>query len=156
MPGELRTFIFDDFIHPLDSVNLDASVTVDDIFVTHQMDGLQLARLDVQWLAGNTLIQASMNRQFGRTTERVAATYQNRAYEFDSFVEGKCWKENTETRLALKDWTPMLAGKGFEHMIADWLRVAETGWLDTRVVNRNIASHRLADDILRKVQASLV
>ncbi|WP_434355536.1 Gfo/Idh/MocA family oxidoreductase [Parasalinivibrio latis] len=156
LPGELRTFIFDDFIHPLDSVNLNARANVEDVCITHHMQGSSLARLDVQWQAGNTLIQASMNRQFGRTTERVAATYQNRAYEFDSFVEGKCWKENTETRLALKDWTPMLAGKGFEHMVADWLRVAESGRLDTRVVNRNIASHQLADDILRTIQASLV
>ena len=52
LPGELRTFIFDDFIHPLDSINLNAQSSIDDLSITHQMQGSKLARLDVQWQQG--------------------------------------------------------------------------------------------------------
>lgn len=31
-----------------------------------------------------------MNRQFGITTEHVTASYDNVAYLFDSFTQGKC------------------------------------------------------------------
>lgn len=151
LPGDLRTFIFDDFIHPLDSINLNAQATIDDLYITHQMQGNQLARLDVQWQVGETLLHASMDRHFGITTERVSASYVNQAVEFSSFVEGKIWQNNTEQKLSLKDWTPMLTSKGFDHMIQDWISVVEKGKLATTTVDRNIASHQLAERIYQKI-----
>lgn len=154
-PGDLRTFLFDDFIHPLDSVNVYAKADLQDVYVTHQMAGNQLARIDVQWQQGATLLHASMNRQFGRTCERVSAQFVNDAYEFDSFVEGRRWHDNQQSTLAQKDWTPMLTSKGFAHMINDWLNVVQTGKLDSAVIERNLASHQLAEAVYHKVAAAL-
>lgn len=151
LPGDFRTFIFDDFIHPLDSINLNAQATIDDLHITHQMQGNQLARLDVQWQVGETLLHASMDRHFGITTERVSASYENQVFEFGSFVEGKIWHNSTEQKLCLKDWTPMLTSKGFDHMIQDWISVVEKGKLATTTVDRNIASHQLAECIYQKI-----
>lgn len=153
LPGNLRTFVFDDFIHPLDSVNLDSRADIQDAYVTHQWCGDLLARLDIQWQSGTTLLHASMNRQFGLTTERVSASYPNRSLEFDSFVAGREWKAGGESALALKDWTPMLTSKGFTAMIQDWLSVIETGHLSSEVVNRNIATHRLAEALVARLEA---
>ncbi|EEX64776.1 Gfo/Idh/MocA family protein [Vibrio metoecus] len=147
LPGDIRTFVFDDFIHPLDSVNLSRQRNLDDIHLTHHISSGQLARLDIQWQAGDTLLHASMNRQFGITTEQVTASYDNVAYQFDSFTQGKRWRDNQESRVALKDWTPMLASKGFEAMVQDWLQVAAAGKLPTHIIERNLASHQLADAI---------
>ncbi|EEY36635.1 Gfo/Idh/MocA family protein [Vibrio mimicus] len=147
LPGDIRTFVFDDFIHPLDSVNLSRQHNLDGIHLTHHMSGGLLARLDIQWQAGDTLLHASMNRQFGITTEHVTASYDNVAYQFDSFTQGKAWRDNQESRVALKDWTPMLASKGFEHMVQDWLQVAATGTLAAHIIERNLASHQLAEAI---------
>lgn len=155
LPGDLRTFIFDDFIHPLDSINLNAQSNLTGVEVFTQSKGKQLARIDVQWQCGDTLLQASMNRQFGITRESVAASYLNRAFEFDSFVTGRCYKNNQQHQINLKDWTPMLASKGFHSMIKDWIQVVEAGKLATSIVERNIASHRLADEICLKLEAKL-
>ncbi|NVD08549.1 Gfo/Idh/MocA family oxidoreductase [Vibrio sp. JPW-9-11-11] len=155
LPGDIRTFVFDDFIHPLDSINLDSRTTLDQVYITKQFDGAQLARLDVQWQAGQTLLHASMNRQFGTTKERVSATYTNQAYEFDSFYQGQLWCDGENRTLALKDWTPMLTSKGFETMILDWLAVVESGTMPIEVVARNVASHRLADCLVAHLEAQL-
>ncbi|MDV6252364.1 Gfo/Idh/MocA family oxidoreductase [Vibrio sp. EA2] len=155
-PGDVRTFIFDDFIHPLDSVNIMAKDNLQDVYVTHQIDGAELARLDVQWQHGETLLHASMNRHFGITTERVQACYANQAVEFNSFVEGKRWQENQEQKLSLKDWTPMLTSKGFHAMLLDWLSVIEIGTLAHNVVERNIASHQLAEAICQQIEKAIL
>ncbi len=155
LPGDLRTFIFDDFIHPLDSVNLNAQSTIDDVHVIHQMQGAQLARLDVQWQVGETILHASMDRHFGVTTERVSVGYENQSLEFPSFVEGRQWKDSTEQKLVLKDWTPMLTSKGFEAMIKDWIRVVEKGKLSTATADRNLASHQLAEAVYQKIHSQL-
>ncbi|MBJ6893332.1 Gfo/Idh/MocA family protein [Vibrio cholerae] len=150
-PGDIRTFVFDDFIHPLDSVNLSRQRNLDDLHLTYHMSEGLLARLDVQWQTGNTLLHASMNRQFGITTEHVTASYDNVAYQFDSFTQGKMWRDNQESRVTLKDWTPMLASKGFEHMVQDWLQVAAAGKLPTHIIERNLASHQLAEAICQQI-----
>jgi len=150
-PGDIRTFIFDDFIHPLDSVNLDAKNNLDDLYLTWQFKDQRLARLDVQWQQKNTLLHASMNRVYGATKERVSGNYENCAFEFDSFVSGKRWQDNQESVIALPDWTPMLTGKGFTAMIDDWLSVVEKGKLDQSVVERNLATHQLAELICQKI-----
>ena len=154
-PGDVRTFIFDDFIHPLDSVNVCAKSDLQDVYVTHQCYEGHLARLDVQWQSGETILHASMNRQFGITAERVQVGLVNEAYEFYSFVSGQCWKENNQQSLALKDWTPMLESKGFKHMIVDWISVVQTGKLSSEIVERNIASHQLAEAICDKITRSM-
>ncbi|MFT7054078.1 MAG: virulence factor [Psychromonas sp.] len=149
--GDIRTFIFDDFIHPLDSVNLDAKNNLDDVYLTWQFKGQRLARVDVQWQQQNTLLHASMNRVYGMTKERVSGSYENSAFEFDSFVSGKRWQDNQQSVITLPDWTPMLTGKGFTGMITDWLSVVENGKLDQSVVDRNLATHQLAELICQKI-----
>lgn len=149
--GDIRSFIFDDFIHPLDSVNLDAKNNLDDVYLTWQFKGQRLARVDVQWQQQNTLLHASMNRVYGMTKERISASYENCAFEFDSFVSGKRWQDNQESVIALPDWTPMLTGKGFTPMIDDWLSVVENGKLEGAVVERNLATHQLAELICQKI-----
>ncbi|MCP4322549.1 MAG: Gfo/Idh/MocA family oxidoreductase [Psychromonas sp.] len=150
LPGELRTFVFDDFIHPLDSVNIYAKNSIEDINIVTQFKGDQLGRLDLQWLQNGVILNASMNRLFGITNEIVSFNYENCSYQFDSFAEGKKWQANQQTTLRLADWTPMLASKGFAAMIDDWLKVVAVGKLDSTVVNRNLATHQLAEAICQK------
>ncbi|MBY5946957.1 Gfo/Idh/MocA family protein [Photobacterium rosenbergii] len=155
-PGEARTFIFDDFIHPLDSINVNASISPDDTYVTSQFvqRGGQtlLGRLDVQWQQGETLFHASMNRQHGATMETVSANYQNASYRFDSFTEGSCWQGYKEERLKLADWTPMLAAKGFHAMAEHWLEVVSAGKQSHSLTQRNLHSHLLAEHLVKQMK----
>jgi len=96
-----------------------------------------------------------MKRQFGVTGERVQACLVNEVYEFDSFTSGQCWKESQQQSFSLKDWTPMLESKGFTHMIQDWISVVDNGQISSKVVERNIASHQLAEAICNKVSRSM-
>ncbi|WP_375749718.1 Gfo/Idh/MocA family protein [Vibrio sp. HN007] len=151
LPGDPRTFIFDDFIHPLDSINLNNSLSLEDIHITVQKSEQRLLRLDVQWQIEGTIYEASMNRQCGATFEKVTAGYTNQLFEFDSFVQGRCFKNNQQSFLGLKDWTPMLESKGFVHMIKDWISVVHNGSLNTKVIERNIKTHQIADYICAQI-----
>ncbi len=92
-----------------------------------------------------------MNRINGQTNERISVNLSNQNYQFDSFVSGSKWQENKESKLQLADWTPMLTSKGFDHMIMDWLEVVTSGKLNNKVVERNLASHQLAEAVCQKV-----
>ncbi|AJR08759.1 gfo/Idh/MocA family oxidoreductase [Photobacterium gaetbulicola] len=155
LPGETRSFIFDDFIHPLDSINLNASIAPEELYITTQsaqnVGRNLLGRLDVQWQQGETLFHASMNRQHGATMETVTANYRNASYRFDSFAEGSRWLKNKEERIKLADWTPMLAAKGFHAMAEHWLDVVRAGKQSLSLTQRNVHSHLLAEHVVRQL-----
>lgn len=151
-PGDVRTFIFDDFIHPLDSVNIFAKADINDMHITTQWSGnQQLASINVQWQQQGSLLNASMNRVFGQTQERVSADFANQSYEFRGFMEGTLWQDDNAQQLQTKDWMPMLATKGFDNMVQEWLGVVKTGHMPSALVDRNIASHLLADALCQHV-----
>lgn len=152
LPGELRHFIFDDFIHPLDGVNLYGKATIEDINIVTQFKDSQVTRLDLQWQQNGTLLHASMNRLHGVSNEVVSFNYENCSYQFDSFISGKKWQGNQQTALNLADWTPMLESKGFVAMIKDWLQVVSLGKLDDVIVKRNLASHQLVEEVCQKIE----
>ena len=149
--GDIHEFIFDDFIHPLDSVNIYGKSDLDDIQITTQFKGVQLARLDVQWQQNNTILHASMNRTSGTANEIISANFENCSYQFDSFFTGKRYKNNESQNITLEDWTPMLASKGFAGMIDDWLSVVKKGNMPEHITKRNLATHQLADKIYQHV-----
>ncbi|MGF1687856.1 Gfo/Idh/MocA family oxidoreductase [Photobacterium japonica] len=158
LPGEARTFVFDDFIHPLDSINVYASIKPEDMQLSYQTESVstdqsshRIARIDVQWQQNNALFQASMNRLHGITSETVSAQYPNKSYRFDSMTEGVCWQHNQEQRVRLADWTPMLASKGFLAMAEHWLEVVSTGQQAQYFTDRNLHTHRLAEYILQRI-----
>ncbi|WP_070963861.1 Gfo/Idh/MocA family protein [Vibrio sonorensis] len=155
LTGELRTFVFDDFIHPLDSINLSRKASLNDVWLNYQTDGKKLSRIDISWQSGGTLLQASMNRLNGTTDEHISLGYQNANMDFIGFTNGTQWQDNQQTAIALKDWTPMLESKGFGAMIRHWLSVVENGRLDTDIIERNIASHQLAEAICQQIGKTL-
>lgn len=155
LTGDIRTFIFDDFIHPMDSVNIHASVQPDDLHIMAQFDQKKeetgaLARIDVQWQQNNAIFHASMNRLNGATNETISAHYRNQNYRFDSFVEGIHWQADIERKLKLADWTQMLTSKGFDAMAEHWLSVIKLGKQDLSYTQRNLHSHLLAEVITQK------
>ncbi|WP_330959530.1 Gfo/Idh/MocA family protein [Photobacterium sp. 53610] len=150
-PGDVRTFVFDDFIHPLDSVNLKGNVQAEDLqVITQQLHG-KLARLDVAWQIDQTIHQASMNRINGVTAEQVTLNFENQTLHFDSLATGTGWTDGAESKLTLPDWTPMLESKGFTAMIAHWLDVVSHGRMDQTLIQRNLNSHYLAEMICKKL-----
>ncbi|MDO6496690.1 Gfo/Idh/MocA family protein [Photobacterium sanguinicancri] len=151
LTGDVRTFVFDDYIHPLDSVNIDATVKAEDLHIIRQFDGDQLARLDVQWQNKQTMYHASMHRLHGCTQEIVTANYRNQTFQFDSFVTGKQWVGGVESRVQSPDWTPMLATKGFHAMHEHWASVVESGKQDSQLTARNLHSHYLCEQICQRL-----
>ncbi|OOF27007.1 Gfo/Idh/MocA family protein [Salinivibrio sp. IB872] len=153
LPDAPRRFIFDDFIHPLDSINLHGDMNIDDLDVFAQFDEGLLARLDIRWHRDNSLFEASMNRQYGATKETIAAAYRNECYFFDGFTRGERMQDNQVAQLSLPDWTGMQASKGFEAMLTHWFEVVKTGRIDAAITARSVASHWVAEDLVAYCEA---
>ncbi|GGD78920.1 Gfo/Idh/MocA family protein [Lacimicrobium alkaliphilum] len=151
LPGEPRNMIFDDFIHVVDSVNVTGELHRAPLQFTVQSDRDKLTRIDCHWQHEGRIYEASMNRQFGTTCERISLNYRNKALELESLLRGHWLEDGQQRVVGLADWTPMLAGKGFYAMLEHWLEVIAKGSLQSCRVERNLSSHRLCEDLCQQL-----
>jgi virulence factor len=80
LAGNPRIFIFDDFIHVIDSLRFLGKGAIQNINVVSRVKDEKLENIQVQWQQGETLLLGGMNRISGITEERI-----------DFFSEGNKW-----------------------------------------------------------------
>lgn len=153
LPGKPRTFIFDDFIHVVDSLLFLTEGTPKNIQVHHQMDGDKLASLQVQWTASSALFSGNMNRVSGRTEERVEFFAPGLKVEIEDLHGGVEYKDGRRQDLDFGNWEPTLQKRGFAAMIDDWLKAVQGKSFLEPAAKRDLLTHRVCEEILGRVLA---
>lgn len=140
LPGDVRTFVFDDFIHVIDTLLFLFPRPFDKMAVTGRRKGGVLYHTVVQLDAsdGTTAI-GIMNRDSGTVEERleVFSTHEKRVVT--NVTETTVFKDSHSTRLAVSDWESTLNKRGFGQITDDFLNR----------INESLSPHQLHQDILR-------
>ncbi|MEM9916889.1 MAG: Gfo/Idh/MocA family oxidoreductase [Bacteroidota bacterium] len=146
-----RTFIFDDFIHVLDSLRFLAEGPISDLQVkAHMQEGL-LEDLHVQWQQGDTLLCGTMNRLSGRTEERVEYFAPGHKWEIQELHSGTHYFEGKQEALGFGNWTSTLHKRGFHAMFEDWLDRLDTSEPLAESLEDIRTTHQLCETILSRI-----
>ncbi|CAM2362091.1 Gfo/Idh/MocA family oxidoreductase [Listeria seeligeri] len=151
-PGEPRTFIYDDFIHVIDTVRylLDAKIDQLNVFPVWQNE--LLASITVQIAAGDKVATAIMNRDSGVNEERLAVMTPNAKYEVENVTETHIYQGTTERFERFGDWETTLYKRGFEPIIQAFLNAVRSGVKPPISEEDALETHRLAEEILRQLE----
>ncbi|WP_271000362.1 Gfo/Idh/MocA family protein [Listeria seeligeri] len=151
-PGEPRTFIYDDFIHVIDTVRylLDAKIDQLNVFPVWQNE--LLASITVQIAAGDKVATAIMNRDSGVNEERLAVMTPNAKYEVENVTETHIYQGTTERFERFGDWETTLYKRGFEPIIQSFLNALRSGVKPPISEEDALETHRLAEEILRQLE----
>ncbi|MBM5605768.1 Gfo/Idh/MocA family oxidoreductase [Listeria seeligeri] len=151
-PGEPRTFIYDDFIHVIDTVRylLDAKIDQLNVFPVWQNE--LLASITVQIAAGDKVATAIMNRDSGVNEERLAVMTPNAKYEVENVTETHIYQGTTERFERFGDWETTLYKRGFEPIIQSFLNAVRSGVKSPISEEDALETHRLAEEILRQLE----
>ncbi|MBC1884034.1 Gfo/Idh/MocA family oxidoreductase [Listeria seeligeri] len=151
-PGEPRTFIYDDFIHVIDTVRylLDAKIDQLNVFPVWQNE--LLASITVQITAGDKVATAIMNRDSGVNEERLAVMTPNAKYEVENVTETHIYQGTTERFERFGDWETTLYKRGFEPIIQSFLNAVRSGVKPPISEEDALETHRLAEEILRQLE----
>lgn len=150
-PGDPRTFIFDDFIHVVDSLLFIANGEPEDLRVHHQMQGRKLASVQVQWTSNNRRYAGSMNRVSGCTEERVEFFSPGLKVQIEALSSGLEYSENKCRKLGFGNWKPTLYKRGFVTMIDAWLEIVRQKSFSLRAAERELQTHRICEEILDRI-----
>ncbi|MCY9834742.1 Gfo/Idh/MocA family protein [Aeromonas media] len=151
LPGLPRQFLFDDFIHVLDSLCCYGGAPTGDLHAVLRRSSQQpelLAGVSVAWQSGQVAVSGSMNRSAGLTEERIDAYGDNLSLHIENCTRGTIARDKTVQTLAPDDWQPVLAQRGFVAMLDHWYQQIEVGRADGMLVESYLQSHRLAERLV--------
>lgn len=151
LAGAPRSFLFDDFIHVLDSLCYYGGAPDGDLHAVLRRCARQpelLAGVSVAWQSGQVALSGSMNRSAGITEERIDAYGDNLSLHIENCTRGTMARDKTVLTLAPDDWQPVLASRGFVAMLAHWYQQIEAGWADGALIESYLHGHRLAEQLV--------
>lgn len=153
LPSSPRTFIFDDFIHVIDSLRFLSSGSIERLQVApHIVDDNKLAAIHVRWQAGNTLLTGNMNRICGHEEEVLEVFGQRQKWKINQLSQGCYHNEQGSQNLGFNDWETTLHKRGFTRMLGEFVEQVKKGGYDSAKVKDIFTTHKLCEQILSLVQ----
>ncbi|MGF1767809.1 Gfo/Idh/MocA family oxidoreductase [Enterovibrio makurazakiensis] len=150
-----RDYIFNDFIHVIDSVNIDGELSDANININFIGKGSKLSTINVEWKQSGKILTASMNREYGKTCESVELSLINESYLFNNFTQGVHCINGTEQIIRSSDWSDTLYTKGFHSMVEHWLDIVRNRESNIGHTQRSYSTHSVCETITQHIMDRL-
>lgn len=154
LPGDIRTFVFDDFIHVLDTLCFLFNKEAKEIIVRGMKKDELLFHAVVQLIAedGSTAI-GIMNRDAGVLEEKVEVFSTAEKKTVDNLTQLKTSKNKTELISNVNDWESTLFKRGFENIINEFIKLIETNLEPEFSMIDALATHQLCEEVVNRLQS---
>ena len=152
LPADVRTFIFDDFIHVVDTLLYFFPHHIEKINVSGRKKGNMLYHVVVQLTstAGVSAI-GIMNRDSG-TTEEILEVFSPEAKMVAYNVSDVFIHKNKQTiKAGTDDWTSTLHKRGFEQIVDDFLNAVESGRAPQISLHDQLRTHKICEEVVEKL-----
>ena len=153
LPGDVRTFVFDDFVHVIDTLLYFFPHHIEKINVSGKKKANMLYHAVIQLTSasGATAI-GIMNRDSG-TTEEILEVFSPEAKMVAYNVTDVYVHKNKQIiKTATDDWTSTLHKRGFEQIIDDFLTAVESGRHPQITIHEHLRTHQVCEEVVEKLK----
>lgn len=150
-PADPRVFIYDDFIHVLDTLRYIAPAEIADLQIHAYGKPGELAAVQVNWCSGRSRLSGSMNRVSGQSDERLEVFAEDHKWQIDNLAQGASFSCAEQPRLRLRnfsDWDTTLYKRGFVSMFAAFLAQIQAGKASD--YEDILATHQLCERVVEE------
>lgn len=156
-PADPRVFLYDDFIHVVDTLRFIAPGEISQLEVFAYGQPGKLEAVQVQWRTGESLLTGSMNRVSGLTEERLEVFTRDNKWQVDNLAQGSYHAhqdgKSQFSPQGFKDWDDTLYKRGFVSMFAAFLQQLEAN--KSSDYADILATHRLCEELVKRVEQQL-
>ncbi|MDP2414776.1 Gfo/Idh/MocA family protein [Daejeonella sp.] len=152
LPGDIRTFVFDDFIHVIDTMRDLFTLPIKEVLVRGmKRDGL-LIHVVLQLIAenGSTAI-GIMNRDSGTLEEKVEVFSPEEKKTVVNMTNLSTMRQKTEISSGINDWESTLSKRGFESIIQDFLQALENGTKPQFSMQDALLTHEMCENVVNQL-----
>lgn len=148
-PLDIRTFIYDDFIHVLDTVRYLIKDDIQKISINGIKKNGLLYSVVVQLFTNQKLGLAIMNRDSGVSEEKLEIMCPTEKRTVVNLSEWTIGQNKAETKYSFNDWDPTLYKRGFESIIKDFIESVKTGSIPSITTNDALRTHEICEEIIQ-------
>lgn len=153
LPGDVRTFVFDDFIHVVDTLLYFFPHHIDGVSVSGRKKGNMLYHVVIQLTsAGGQSAIGIMNRDSGTTEERLEVFSPEAKMVANNMTDVFIHKNRQIIKTGTDDWTSTLHKRGFEHIVDDFLGAVESGKPPQISLKDHLHTHKICEEVVQKLQ----
>jgi len=152
LPGDIRTFVFDDFIHVIDTMRYLFALQVKEVLVRGmKRDGLLIHAI-IQLIAenGSTAISI-MNRDSGTLEEKIEVFSSEEKKTVINMTDLSTMRQKTKTSAGVSDWESTLSKRGFENIINDFLHTLESGNKPQFSMQDALLTHEMCEMVVNQL-----
>lgn len=152
LPGETRVFVFDDFIHVVDTVRLLMGADYTDMSVKYKKDSRGLINVVLTLTNENTTAIAIMNRDNGAVEETIEYMASGKKAVVTSLVKTTKFENNKISTEEFGDWTPTLYKRGFENIIEEFIGFIKEKNNSNKYIEDALKTHKICEDIVNYIE----
>lgn len=150
LPGKLREYVLDDFIHVIDTVLFLIGDYEDFSLSYNSKDGL-ISNISLNLYGKNCSALALMNRDSGLTEEKLEYFTSGEKIIIENLDGGYILKDNQSTIHRYSDWTPVLKRRGFYDIIDSFLNDIKNPSIYNEY-DEILKTHELCEKIIKTIE----
>ena len=152
LTGDIRTFVFDDFIHVIDTMRYLFALPVKEILVRGMKREGLLIHVMIQLIAdnGSTAI-GIMNRDSGTLEEKIEVFSSEEKKTVINMTDLSTMRQKVKTTAGISDWESTLSKRGFENIIKDFLYTLESGNKPQFSMQDALLTHEMCEKVVSQL-----
>lgn len=151
LPGIPRVFVFDDFIHVVDTLRFLIGNDYKTLTVDSLKDECGLKNVVIKLSNEFTTAIGIMNRDNGIREETMEYMASGKKAIVSNLCETSYFENGTIFTKKFGDWDHTLAKRGFINIIDDFLKRVKENTPSYDLLDDSIKTHRLCEDIIKKL-----
>ncbi len=150
-PDEVRHFIFDDFIHVVDTLRYLLGTSADAISVRGLTANGKLSNIVLELSSQHRTALGIMNRTSGINEEILEYVCSGQKFTVTDLQQTRHATQNTEHYLKHNDWDTILYRRGFEQIIDHFLHCVINSQPPAISLEDALATHELCENIVEQL-----
>ena len=153
LPGKIRNFVFDDFIHVVDTLRFLFPYPIRQVNVTGKKKDTILHHVVIRLVSDEGIAIGVMNRDSGVVEEKVEVYHPGEKRTAVNVSELLIQTDRSETKAGGNDWEPTLHKRGFEQIIFDFLQAVNNESFPLISARDSLVTHELCEKIVKEIES---
>lgn len=149
-PSDIRTFIYDDFIHVVDTLRYLIDDNLIDYHITSRVENNLLYSVVLQLVGSGCTAIGIMNRDSGKNEERLEFICPGEKHIIEDLNNLTVYKDGKEIRHKFGDWEPILYRRGFDQITDRFLNDVRENHGYMEKDEDSLETHELCEKIVMK------
>jgi len=153
LPDDVRAFVFEDFIHVVDTLLYLFPQPIKEMLVSGKKKGSLLYHVIVQLTSADGVSAIGiMNRDSGATEERLEVFTPSEKWVVHNVTDVVIYQNKQEKRLGSNDWESTLVKRGFDQMVDAFLQAVYSPELSKSTGEDILTTHKICEKVVNELQ----